>query len=541
MSLTHIDRDRDGIARTAGSPGVGEEATRARILVVDDDESAGRALAKLLRAEGFAISVASDGESALAEARQAWPDVVLTDLHMPKLHGVELCQRLHEIDPDLPVFIMTAFGDMESAIESLRAGAEDYLLKPLQFEEVCWRVDRTLGRRRAKLEHERLRQRTEELQRTLNERLVLSSVREQEHAEGEARERAQLNALLANLSEGVVIVDTRGRVLMVNDAARTIMGIGSEPLYSLDALRAQEARDLKGQRLRDEQRPLSRALRGEQFADYEILLARPSGERRRIVSTGTSVRDADGNLALAIVVFRDVTELRRLEQERDQCLALVSHDLRNPLNSILLFCTALQRSLVKKGLSDDVDLAQRARENVTRMDGMIQDLTEATTLEARGAELRRQACDLRDLVAGVVGRMDNDRARRITIETDGAPTYLVMADVLRLERVVANLLTNALKYSGDDAPVHARLARRGSAVELDVVDRGIGIPPESVTMLFERYYRTKAGEARASGLGLGLYIARLIAEAHSGRIAVTSEVGRGSTFTLALPSQAAPT
>jgi len=74
-----------------------------------------------------------------------------------------------------------------------------------------------------------------------------------------------------------------------------------------------------------------------------------------------------------------------------------------------------------------------------------------------------------------------------------------------------------------------------------VVDRGIGIPPESVTMLFERYYRTKAGEARASGLGLGLYIARLIAEAHSGRIAVTSEVGRGSTFTLALPSQAAPT
>jgi len=375
MSLTHIDRDRDGIARTAGSPGVGEEATRARILVVDDDESAGRALAKLLRAEGFAISVASDGESALAEARQAWPDVVLTDLHMPKLHGVELCQRLHEIDPDLPVFIMTAFGDMESAIESLRAGAEDYLLKPLQFEEVCWRVDRTLGRRRAKLEHERLRQRTEELQRTLNERLVLSSVREQEHAEGEARERAQLNALLANLSEGVVIVDTRGRVLMVNDAARTIMGIGSEPLYSLDALRAQGARDLKGQRLRDEQRPLSRALRGEQFADYEILLARPSGERRRIVSTGTSVRDADGNLALAIVVFRDVTELRRLEQERDQCLALVSNDLRNPLNSILLFCTALQRSLVKKGLSDDVDLAQRARENVTRMDGMIQDLT----------------------------------------------------------------------------------------------------------------------------------------------------------------------
>ena len=94
-------------------------------------------------------------------------------------------------------------------------------------------------------------------------------------------------------------------------------------------------------------------------------------------------------------------------------------------------------------------------------------------------------------------------------------------------------------YSSEDTTVHARLAHRGGAVELDVVDRGIGIPPENATRLFERYYRTEAGEARANGLGLGLYIARLIAEAHGGRIAVSSEVGKGSTFTLTLPTHAA--
>jgi signal transduction histidine kinase len=153
--------------------------------------------------------------------------------------------------------------------------------------------------------------------------------------------------------------------------------------------------------------------------------------------------------------------------------------------------------------------------------------------------MRREACDLRELVGRVVDRMDDARARRITIEADDASPYLVLGDASQLERAIANLLTNALKYSADNAPVNARLVRGASNVELDVTDRGIGIPPESVKLLFERYYRTTAGKGHASGLGLGLYIARLIVEAHGGRIDVSSEVGQGSTFKLILTSHAA--
>jgi two-component system, OmpR family, sensor histidine kinase MtrB len=104
-----------------------------------------------------------------------------------------------------------------------------------------------------------------------------------------------------------------------------------------------------------------------------------------------------------------------------------------------------------------------------------------------------------------------------------------------LERVVANLLTNALKYSASGSPVIARLARRGNTVELDVIDCGIGLAPESVRMLFTKYYRTPGGKSQASGLGLGLYIAHRIVEAHGGRIEVSSEVGKGSAFRLILP------
>jgi PAS domain S-box-containing protein len=525
--------DRDGVALSPIDPAGEETPRRAHILVVDVDEAARGALVKLLCADGYTTSTAPDGDAALAEARRELADVVLTDLQMPGTRGVELCQRFHEIDPDLPVVVMTAFSDMPSAIESLRAGAVDYLIKPLQYEAVLWCVERAIARRTATLEQQ-------ELSRTLNERLMLSSIREQEHAEAEAEQRAQLNALLENLQDGVFIADQSGRVLMVNDAARTIMNVNDEDLRTTDALRSLEAHDLEGYPLSSDQRPLMRALRGEQFVDYETLRISPNGERRRIVSTGTSLRDEGGNVELAIVVFRDVTELRRLERQRDEYLALISHDLRSPLGSMSIFVSILKESMEKKGLIEDAILAERAERNVVRIDTMLQELTEATTLEANGFALHRGPCDLRELVAGIVDRMDHASARRVTIETDDASPYVALVDVSRLERVVENLLTNALKYSPEDAHVTARLARRGSDVELDVIDRGIGIAPESVKILFNRYYRTTEGKARASGLGLGLYIARLIVQAHGGRIDVSSEIGKGSTFRLILPSHAAP-
>lgn len=104
--------------------------------------------------------------------------------------------------------------------------------------------------------------------------------------------------------------------------------------------------------------------------------------------------------------------------------------------------------------------------------------------------------------------------------------------------MIANLLTNALKYSAEDSPVVVRLKRRENAVELEVIDRGIGIAPDSIKKLFDRYYRTAAGKANASGLGLGLYIVRLTVEGYGGRIGVFSEVGKGSTFRVRFPAHA---
>lgn len=528
MSHARTDFHRDGTVRTPPMRGPGDVATPLRVLIVDDDAGSRASLEALLSAEGFAPSTAPDGHAALAEVERRLPDIVLTDLRMPGMDGDELCRRLHEIRDDLPVIIMTGHSDLQSVTKSLRAGAEDYLIKPLQFDAVLWCVERAITRRTERLEHE-------ELYRALVERLVLSSVREQEHADSEAQRRAELNALLENLQEGVAIGDKSGRSLMLNAAARSILGLRDEDSSSIRK-ETLEVFDVEGRPIAREQRPLSRAARGEQFRDYELVYAKPSGERRRIAFTGTSMRSPDGDIALTILVFHDVTDTRRLERQREEYLALISHDLSSPLNSILLLVASLKQSLSKTALAEAMNRAERIERNVRRMTTMLGELTEATTLEARGVALRLVECDLGKLVVGVVAGMDEERTGRVTIDTEDNQPCVVLADASRLERVVANLLTNALKYSAVDAPVTVRLSRKGGDIELDVVDRGIGIAPDSLKMLFDRYHRTAAGKARAGGLGLGLYIARLIIDAHGGRIDVFSEVGKGSTFTVILPS-----
>lgn len=506
------------------------------MLIVDDEPSAREGLARLFALEGYQTVVAADGALALALAKQRLPDIVVSDLKMPVMGGHELCLRLHEIDSDLPVIVVTAMDQREAGLECLRVGAENFASKPIQFDTLVWSVQRALLRRASKREAERSRKACELLQneiRNVNERLVLTSLREQALAESEALQRAQLNLLLERLSEGVVISDGSGRVQMVNQAARAILGLGTDEL-SLANLDLMEGRDAGGSPLPLAESPVRRALRGEEFSAFERSVVRGDGDRRTILSTGGCARDAEGDIVLAIVVFRDVTELRRLEQRREEYTALISHDLRNPLSVLLLSVQMLAEDMGVRRQVGELAHVARIERNASRMKQMLEELTEATRLESKAVAMERVPCDLSDLVNTVLGRLDQTSARRVTIEADKGP-HVVMGDAAQLERCITNLLTNGLKYSAEGAVVTVRLARAENAVHLRVSDCGIGVAPESVKDLFQRYSRTNAGKAHAEGLGLGLYITRLIVEAHGGRIDVQSQVDEGSTFSVSLP------
>ncbi|MGZ3420956.1 MAG: ATP-binding protein [Polyangiales bacterium] len=346
---------------------------------------------------------------------------------------------------------------------------------------------------------------------------------------------ARLAAVLGNLSEGVVVADARGQIRMINEAARRVLGLDGRLPSTADEFNALEARTLEGAPVHADDRPLARALRGELFEGHELLLVRAGGDVRRLLANGTHVNGDRGDLELAVVVFRDITDLRRLEQEREEIAALISHDLRTPLNSIGLLAGTIRIAIDKHpSMEQAAVLAERIERNVGRMAAMIDEILDASRLEARTLELRREVCDLRKLVDGTIASLDDARARRVVVDANDT-SYVVLADVPRLDRALTNLVTNALEYSPASSPVRVVLERRGAEILVQVVDRGMGIAPEHLARLFDRYYRAPSSKVTA-GIGLGLYIAKLVVEAHGGRIQVESAPGQGSTFTLVLPA-----
>jgi NtrC-family two-component system sensor histidine kinase KinB len=370
--------------------------------------------------------------------------------------------------------------------------------------------------------------------RHANQRLLLAGLRAQEQRDEAAGEVAHLNALLESLHEAVTVADATGRVVLMNPAARALCGVvGADLEDATQRVARLDWRRLDGTPLPPDERPIARALRGERFREVELLLACGDAAPVRLLSSGSAIRDEKGIL-LAIAIHRDVTALRQLEQTKAEYLALISHDLRSPVAAVQGHAQLLVRTFSGEGKGESVH-AKRARAIVAgarRIEAMIQELLESSRLESGTMALRRQPVELLGLVGEIADRLDAERVRVRPHSWAGT----VSAEPERLERVVTNLVTNALKYSAPGTPVVVGVAQLGDEAVVSVADQGAGIPPDELPRVFERFRRGRRGqEADAKGLGLGLYIARLIVEAHGGRVWAESEVGKGSTFRFALP------
>jgi signal transduction histidine kinase len=237
--------------------------------------------------------------------------------------------------------------------------------------------------------------------------------------------------------------------------------------------------------------------------------------------------------AMAAGLAERRAELDRLHDERETLMRSVSHDLRTPLHVIVGHAALLRRHVESPELQHRTEAILASADRMTRLIG---DLVDAARLAEGHLDLRLEAMDLPAFLAGwrerVAGALPVERVR-LEVPAD-VPVPMVRADPARLDQILTNLVSNALKYSLPDSAVHVALAAGPSSLRLAVSDVGPGIPPEEVSRLFERYYRAK-GSAGAEGLGLGLFITRKLVEAHGWRVEVHSEVGKGSVFTVVVP------
>jgi protein-histidine pros-kinase len=251
----------------------------------------------------------------------------------------------------------------------------------------------------------------------------------------------------------------------------------------------------------------------------------------------THIQGGEGG-EITVAFVHDKSLQKELERTREDYLGFMSHDLRNPLSNVVLSARSLSRRLQAAGDAEGRHEADVILHSASSIDAMIREFLDVAYLESDRVELEREPTDLVDLVRSAIDRTLSTSVRpRVTLE-ECAP-LVTSVDRFRIERVVVNFVTNAIKYS--DGAVSVHVDTNGSEAAVSVSDNGRGIAPEDLPRVFEKFHRTRSAKAEREGFGLGLYICRRIAEQHGGRVSVESVVGRGSTFKLTLPFDATDT
>ncbi len=340
-------------------------------------------------------------------------------------------------------------------------------------------------------------------------------------------ERDHLHAILESMSEGVLVVDAQGRARFVNAAFRRLFGLAADG----------PAGDFEGRMPREVTRQpelaaaLQRALDGRPAEPLQIEVLGP--ERRSVALAADALRTEAGG---AIVTVRDTTELNRVSAMRRDFVANVSHELKTPLSAIRGYAETL-----RDGALDEPDTAHRFTERILeqcrRLQALLDDLLTLSRLESAEApfEVRRvdlAACAAR--AAEAVSRAAEERGVTVAVEPPEGKVEM-LGDLGAIERLLVNLLDNAVKYNRAGGRVTVRLAREGPGAVIEVADTGIGIPEELQPRIFERFYRVDKGRARdEGGTGLGLAIVKHVAQRHGGSVEVESRPGEGALFRIRL-------
>jgi signal transduction histidine kinase/AmiR/NasT family two-component response regulator len=488
----------------------GEHRPAARILFADDNADMRAYISRLLQPL-YSVKVVADGRAALAAVKEYRPDLVLSDIMMPGMDGIELLHVLRA-DPEtrgLPVILLSARAGEEAKIEGIESGADDYLVKPFSTRELLARVG-------AHLEMTRLRKEAEA---------------------GIRAERLRLYDLFTQVPAAVVIL--RGpeyRIELANPMTLKIWGRTSEAVLN---------------------RPLFEALPEARWQGLEPLLEGVLTTGVPYVGNELNVqldRKGDGqledtyftfvyaplraqtNAIEGILVFAyEVTEQVIARHKRDEFIGIASHELKTPVTSIKAYTQLLERRFRKAGDERAAGLLRKMDSQLEKLTYLIGDLLDATKIEGGKLQLHCSSFDFNALIKEIV-----DEAQRTTtkhrIIQELSPAVTLYADRDRIGQVLTNLLTNAIKYSPQADTIILRTTRKDETIITSVQDFGIGIPREKLNRVFERFFRVE-GEKQATfpGLGLGLYISAEFVRRHNGTIWVESEEEKGTTFFFSLP------
>ncbi len=344
-----------------------------------------------------------------------------------------------------------------------------------------------------------------------------------------ARRSQEHDTIVSSMIEGVLVVDVDQKLISVNPAARRLLGIEGVDVLGRSLLEIIRNSDL--QRLVEQTLELGAAIEGD--------ITMRGVEDRFLQVTGTVLHDATQSPIGVLIVLNDISRLRKLEQVRRDFVANVSHELKTPITSIKGYVETLLDDSSRSPEETDRFLNVIARQ-ANRLNAIIEDLLRLSRIEqgVERGEIVLEKAALKGLLAAAIATCESRvAARNISVSLSCPDTLAARISAPLLEQAIVNLVDNAAKYGNEGTAIEVSAVRDNNTISITVRDHGIGIAPEHLSRLFERFYRVDRARSRAEGgTGLGLAITKHIVLAHGGTISVSSRIGEGSSFTITLPS-----
>jgi two-component system, NtrC family, sensor kinase len=498
-----------------------------KVLIIDDEESAREVLKLCLEADGFEVMTAEDGCRGLTVYETDQPEVVLTDIKMPGIDGIEVLRRLKKLNRDVEVIVITGHGEMDLAIEALQLEASDFITKPISDQAL------SVALRRA---GEKIWMRKKLKDYTTNLECMLKEATEKIEKKYDLE-----HELIHTSMDGIIANDPKGNIIIYNEGAERICGYTQ-----------QEARcSMKVSQLYPEgaaqevKRQIMASAHGGpgRLINYETRLLSKDGHIVPILLSAKVVCENRQEIA-TVGFFKDLTEIRRLQQELLQktrmaaiggAMAEVAHSVKN-----ILYGTKLGAFTINKGLGrSDLEQVQKGWKTVARNIDRISQLSLDVLDYARERINPHDAVSLNELVCDVCDSLatqfDNGRVQLERTLMKDLP--LIHGDAQGLHTCILNLITNSLEAFPEDIEEKRIEVRTGlkpdGRIYLEVSDTGKGMGPELREQAFKPLFSTKG--ARCTGLGLA--ITEKIVREHGGIIDLWSQPRKGSAFTLIFPAE----
>jgi len=489
-------------------------ADSINILVVDDEKGIREGCRRILMSEGYSVEVAQNGDEGLNLVTTKPFDLILVDLMMPVMGGLEMMEEVRKLDPEIIMIVITGFATIETAVDAMKHGAYDYMPKPFAPDQVTAVVNRGLEKRRLSLQAQRL---MEERDQKLLE---------------VAREESKILTIVNSMADGILVTNKEHQLVLWNPAAVKMLNFNEKLETGKDigeVIQEKSLVELMNKAL------LPDSSRYTAISE-EIELAKP--EPRTLMVNVSAIRDKDGQELGVVSTLRDITSLKELDQVKSQFVSMVTHELRAPLSAVEGYLSAYLSGAAGNDPQMNRQMLERAKARTHSLLDLVNDLLQFSRLESKRVERKKELLDLAGIITGTVELLRNQgEANGIKFTVDVPATLpLVEADRAEMEQLFTNLISNAIKYNVKKGNVIITAGPSNHYLDIKIIDTGIGIEKENLSCIFDEFYRVCGPETRyVTGTGLGLSIVKRIVESHFGKIEVESKAGKGTTFTVKLP------